>query len=107
MSEITTGPPDIDVLVVGGGPTGLLTAVELLRRGIRVRVIDRAEAASMTPKALSVWPRALDILQDAGLAGAVHRESLRINRLSYFSEREPLASFPSTRTPPAGCCRST
>ncbi|MDX3673066.1 FAD-dependent oxidoreductase [Streptomyces europaeiscabiei] len=95
MSEITTtGPPDIDVLVVGGGPTGLLTAVELLRRGIRVRVIDRARAASTTPKALSVWPRALDILQDAGLGDAVHRESLRINRLSYFSDRKPLASFP-------------
>jgi 2-polyprenyl-6-methoxyphenol hydroxylase-like FAD-dependent oxidoreductase len=96
MSENTTGAPDVDVLVVGAGPTGLLTAVELVRRGIRVRVIDRAEQPSTVPKALSVWPRALDILEDAGLADGVLRESLRINRLSYFSERAPLASFALT-----------
>ncbi|MHB9864546.1 FAD-dependent oxidoreductase [Streptomyces sp. YIM S03343] len=94
MSENTTGTaPDVDVLVVGAGPTGLLTAVELLRRGIRVRVIDRADAPSTMPKALSVWPRALDILEDAGLAEGVWRESVHISRLSYFSERRPLASF--------------
>ncbi|MFI5619687.1 FAD-dependent monooxygenase [Streptomyces sp. NPDC051567] len=84
---------DLDVLVVGAGPTGLLTAVELLRRGIRVRVIDRNTAPVLTPKALSVWPRALDILADSGLDGAVETESVRINTLSYFSERRPLASF--------------
>ncbi|CAM5652724.1 oxygenase [Streptomyces pilosus] len=96
----TTGPAagtsDLDVLVVGAGPTGLLTAVELMRRGIRVRVIDRAEQPSTTPKALSVWPRALDILEDAGLADGIRRESGLVNRLSYFSERTPLASFALT-----------
>lgn len=87
------GASDLDVLVVGAGPTGLLTAVELLRRGIRVRVIDRAVEPMLTPKALSVWPRALDILEDTGLGGVVDEESVRINTLSYFSERRPLASF--------------
>ncbi|MCY0929261.1 FAD-dependent monooxygenase [Streptomyces sp. H27-H1] len=86
-------PSDLDVLVVGAGPTGLLTAVELLRRGIRVRVIDRAPEPMLTPKALSVWPRALDILEDTGLGDVVNTESVRINTLSYFSERRPLASF--------------
>lgn len=86
-------PSDLDVLVVGAGPTGLLTAVELLRRGIRVRVIDRATEPMLTPKALSVWPRALDILEDTGLGEVVGEESVRINTLSYFSERRPLASF--------------
>ncbi|MFY1675614.1 MULTISPECIES: FAD-dependent monooxygenase [unclassified Streptomyces] len=88
---------DFDVLVVGAGPSGLLTAVELMRRGVRVRIIDRDAEPSTTPKALSVWPRALDILQDAGLGDSVHRESVRIGRLSYFSERRPLASFALTR----------
>ncbi|MFD3698147.1 FAD-dependent oxidoreductase [Streptomyces sp. NPDC058646] len=88
-----SGASDLDVLVVGAGPTGLLTALELLRRGIRVRVIDRATEPMLTPKALSVWPRALDILEDTGLGEAVQRESVRINTLSYFSERRPLASF--------------
>ncbi|MET7453921.1 FAD-dependent oxidoreductase [Streptomyces sp. NPDC005574] len=96
MSDHTTDASDLDVLVVGAGPTGLLTAVELVRRGIRVRVIDRAEQPATTPKALSVWPRALDILGDAGLGDAVLEESLQVNRLSYFSKRKPLASFALT-----------
>ncbi|MGW7002553.1 FAD-dependent monooxygenase [Streptomyces sp. NPDC054933] len=94
------GPPadkapdrDFDVLVVGGGPTGLLAACELLRRGVRVRVVDRSPEPMRAPKALSVWPRALDILEDSGLLDAVRRESVLINTLSYFSERRPLASF--------------
>ena len=33
----------LDVLVVGAGPTGLTLACDLLRRGVRVRVIDAAE----------------------------------------------------------------
>ena len=33
-----------DVLVAGPGPTGLVLACELLRRGISCRVIDRAQA---------------------------------------------------------------
>jgi NADPH-dependent 2,4-dienoyl-CoA reductase/sulfur reductase-like enzyme len=42
--------PDVDVLVVGGGPTGLLTACELVRRGVRVRVVERAPEPSPGPR---------------------------------------------------------
>jgi len=82
-----------DVLVVGSGPTGLLAACELLRRGVRVRLIDRALEPSSVPKALSLWPRALDILADLGLAEPVQAESIRINAFSYYSDRTALATF--------------
>ena len=32
---------DTDVLVVGAGPTGLMLANQLVRRGVRVLIIDR------------------------------------------------------------------
>jgi 2-polyprenyl-6-methoxyphenol hydroxylase-like FAD-dependent oxidoreductase len=32
---------DIDVLVVGAGPTGLMLANQLARRGVRSTIIDR------------------------------------------------------------------
>jgi flavin-dependent dehydrogenase len=35
------GSPDVDVLVVGAGPTGLTLACDLRRRGVAVRVVDR------------------------------------------------------------------
>jgi 2-polyprenyl-6-methoxyphenol hydroxylase-like FAD-dependent oxidoreductase len=82
-----------DVLVVGSGPTGLLAACELIRRGVRVRVIDRALQSSSAPRALSLWPRALDILAGLGLAESVRAQSLRIDAFSYYSDRAPLASF--------------
>jgi len=84
---------DVDVLVVGAGPSGLLTACELMRRGVRVRIVDRATEAATAPKALSVWPRALDILTDVGLEEGLHHESVPVNALSYFSDRRPLATF--------------
>ncbi len=31
------------VLVVGAGPTGLMLATELLRKGVSVRIIDQVE----------------------------------------------------------------
>ena len=81
------------MLVVGSGPTGLLAACELLRRGVRVRLIDRALEPSSAPKALSLWPRALDILADLGLAESIRAESQQINAFSYYSDRTALATF--------------
>ena len=41
---------EIDVLVVGAGPTGLALAHELRRHGLRCRVIDQGEGPS-----ISMW----------------------------------------------------
>jgi 2-polyprenyl-6-methoxyphenol hydroxylase-like FAD-dependent oxidoreductase len=42
----------VDVVVVGAGPVGLLTAIELTLGGVRVLVQERLAAASMAMKAL-------------------------------------------------------
>ena len=44
----------VDVVIVGAGPVGLLTAIELTLGGGRVLVLDRLAAASTTIKALAV-----------------------------------------------------
>lgn len=88
---------DVDVLVVGAGPTGLLAACELLRRGVRVRLIDRSAEPAGIPKALSLWPRALDILDDAGVGGGIRQASNRIDAFSYYSAGRLVARF---RFPP-------
>ncbi|WP_407561795.1 FAD-dependent monooxygenase [Streptomyces sp. 184] len=84
---------DAEVLVAGAGPTGLTLACELLRRGVAVRLIDRAEEPMRAPKALSLWPRALDILDDLGVGAAVTAASTPIRAFSYFSDGRPLATF--------------
>src|SRR5690242_285187 len=81
---------ECDVLIVGAGPTGLTAACELLRRGVRVRLIDAAPAASVHSKAMLVWPRTIDILEDLGLAAAVDEVAVKLRQMTYFSEKRPV-----------------
>ena len=48
---------DTDVLVVGAGPTGLMLANQLVRRGVGVRIIDRHPGPSQQTRALGVQAR--------------------------------------------------
>uniref|UniRef100_UPI00122E39DB FAD-dependent oxidoreductase n=1 Tax=Streptomyces tailanensis TaxID=2569858 RepID=UPI00122E39DB len=83
----------VDVLVVGSGPTGLAAACELLRRGVTVRIVDRAPEPAREPRALSLWPRALDILDDLGVGTGIRQASVRVDAFRYFSDRRELAAF--------------
>jgi 2-polyprenyl-6-methoxyphenol hydroxylase-like FAD-dependent oxidoreductase len=64
----------VDVVVVGAGPVGLLTALELALGGVRVLVLERLDAASTTTKALSVGPLGGEALQRRGMAAAIAAE---------------------------------
>ncbi|WP_233835984.1 FAD-dependent monooxygenase [Paraburkholderia sp. ZP32-5] len=58
---------DVDVLVVGAGPVGLLLGTELQRAGVAVSVIDRMSTRGFFCKALGVTPRTLEIFDDLGI----------------------------------------
>jgi 2-polyprenyl-6-methoxyphenol hydroxylase-like FAD-dependent oxidoreductase len=56
-----------DVLVVGAGPTGLMTALELQRAGVDALVLDREPRRTGQSKALGLQPRSVELLDDRGL----------------------------------------
>jgi 2-polyprenyl-6-methoxyphenol hydroxylase-like FAD-dependent oxidoreductase/heme-degrading monooxygenase HmoA len=57
-----------EVLVIGAGPTGLTHAIELARRGIAVRIVDkRAEPSSQADKAIGIHCRTMEIWEDQGI----------------------------------------
>jgi 2-polyprenyl-6-methoxyphenol hydroxylase-like FAD-dependent oxidoreductase len=58
---------DTDVLIVGAGPTGLMLANQLGRRGIRVLIIDRHSGPAQQSRALGVQARTLEIYQKLGI----------------------------------------
>jgi len=58
----------IPVLIVGAGPTGLLMACELARRGIAFRIIDIKAERTLTANAVGIQPRTLELLDNLGLA---------------------------------------
>jgi 2-polyprenyl-6-methoxyphenol hydroxylase-like FAD-dependent oxidoreductase len=59
---------DTDVLIVGAGPTGLMLANQLGRRGVRTTIIDRHSGPAVETRALGVQARTLEIYAKLGLA---------------------------------------
>jgi 2-polyprenyl-6-methoxyphenol hydroxylase-like FAD-dependent oxidoreductase len=66
------------ILVVGAGPTGLSAAVELARREVPVRVVDREPGPVEESRALVVQPRSLEIWLDQGLADRAFEHGLPV-----------------------------
>ena len=64
---------DVDVLVVGAGPTGLTLAAGLAATGVRARVVDRLADRVHESRALAVQPRSLEVLRGIGVADELVR----------------------------------
>ncbi|NUS09811.1 MAG: pentachlorophenol monooxygenase [Streptomyces sp.] len=58
---------DTEVLVVGAGPVGLTAALELHRRGVGCRVVDRLAEPQPYARAVGVLPRTLEVWDAMGL----------------------------------------
>jgi len=65
-----------DVLIVGAGPTGLMLANQLGRRGVRARIIDRHAGPALQTRALGVQARTLEIYAQLGIVD----EALELGR---------------------------
>jgi len=59
---------NVDVLIVGAGPTGLMLANQLARRGVRAMIIDRHSGPAQQTRAMAVHARTLEIYAKIGLA---------------------------------------
>jgi 2-polyprenyl-6-methoxyphenol hydroxylase-like FAD-dependent oxidoreductase len=57
-----------NVVVVGAGPTGLTLACELARRGIGVRVLDKATEYFTGSRGKTLSPRTMEVFDDLGVA---------------------------------------
>lgn len=60
-------PERDNVIVVGAGPVGFLTALGLARRGIEVTVLDSEPAVNQSPRAAVYFQTTLVILEKLGL----------------------------------------
>jgi len=57
----------IDVIIVGGGPTGMMLASELRLHNVEVVVLEREEEPSALVRSLGLQPRSIEILDQRGL----------------------------------------
>ncbi|KDQ19535.1 hypothetical protein BOTBODRAFT_102644 [Botryobasidium botryosum FD-172 SS1] len=75
----------VDVLVVGAGPTGLLLSFALASAGVNVRVIDKREERIPTGHADGIHPRTLEVLQSYGLADCILRDGARMHAMASYN----------------------
>ena len=73
-----------EVLVVGAGPVGLLTAILLAEAGIEVRIIDREARTAARSYACALHPRTLKLLDRLGLAGQMIERGRRVEKIAFY-----------------------
>lgn len=78
---------DCDVLIAGGGPTGVTLAILLAQRGIKVIVAEKAAEIYPLPRAAHIDHECMRILQEAGVADAVFATSRRVARYDFLNAR--------------------
>ena len=76
--------PGTEVLIVGAGPTGLVLALWLKRRGIAVRIIDKTAEPGTTSRALVVHARTLELYRQLGLADQVVERGLKFTAVNLW-----------------------
>jgi 2-polyprenyl-6-methoxyphenol hydroxylase-like FAD-dependent oxidoreductase len=62
---------DPEVLIVGAGPVGLVLALDLGQRGVRVTVIERNDRNGLLPKMERCNARTMEIFRRLGIAEEV------------------------------------
>ncbi|HEX7745422.1 MAG TPA: FAD-dependent oxidoreductase [Micromonosporaceae bacterium] len=75
-------PATTDVLVVGAGPVGLVTAATLRQRGVDVTVVDQAAEGANTSRAAVVHAHTLEILDTVGVAGPLIEQGIHAPRFT-------------------------
>src|SRR5262245_5712569 len=59
---------DVDVVIVGGGPFGLMLAIELGRRGVRAELFDEKPSTGFNPQANATQARTMELYRRLGIA---------------------------------------
>ena len=86
----------VSALVVGAGPTGLLLASELHRRGVDCHMIEARPAPLPWDRATVVHPRSLQIFEALGLSGKFLEAGCRQRAIKIHSNGKVLGTIDLT-----------
>jgi 2-polyprenyl-6-methoxyphenol hydroxylase-like FAD-dependent oxidoreductase len=77
---------DVPVAIVGAGPTGVLLAIELARRGVEVRVLDKQPERSPETRAIGIHARTLEIFAQLGVIDEFLELGHRVSGISFHTQ---------------------
>ena len=81
------------VLVVGAGPTGLVMALSLARRGVPVRIIDRKSGPSPESRAMGLHARTLEFYRQFGFGDQVVERGVVADTIRFRAGDRDVAQF--------------
>jgi putative polyketide hydroxylase len=81
----------IPVLIIGGGPVGLSTALFLARQGTPSIVIERHPGTSIHPRARGINMRTMELFRQSGIDDAIRKAGTALVNNKYFLVVETLA----------------
>lgn len=76
---------DVPVVIVGAGPTGVLLAMELARRGVEVRVLDKQPGRSLETRAIGIHARTLEVFHQLGIVEEFLAAGQRVGGVSFHT----------------------
>jgi len=68
---LASGQAEADILIAGGGPCGLMLAIELGRRGIRTLLVDAKPDTAFNPQANATQARTMEHYRRLGFADEI------------------------------------
>ena len=71
-----SSPPEHPILIAGGGPVGVITALALARQGLGVHLFEAESRVNDAPRAATTHAATLEMLDDLGLVDEVIRRGL-------------------------------
>ena len=80
-----------DVLIAGAGPTGLVLALWLTKQGVKVRIVDKAQAPAQASRALAVQARTLELYRQLGIADEVVARGHKVPAVNLWVKGAPKA----------------
>jgi 2-polyprenyl-6-methoxyphenol hydroxylase-like FAD-dependent oxidoreductase len=90
---------DMDVVIAGGGPTGLMLACELRLAGVEVLVVDQLDQrGTVESRAGGIHARTMEVLDQRGLVEEFLEQGRRIQAGHFSALRLDFSGFP-TRYP--------
>ena len=82
------------ILIVGAGPAGLTAAVELARRGVETKVIDKRTSQATLSRAVGITPRSLKTLELSGVTQELISEGIQIKGVKIYHQSKRLLDMP-------------
>src|SRR5258705_13928317 len=98
--------PDADVLIVGGGPTGLRLAGELALAGVNVAIVERRPSQDLPgSRAGGLQSRTIEVFDQRGIADRFLAEGQKAQVAGFAMVRLDISDFPTRHPYGLGLCQ--